>query len=363
MYIDDRETGATKGRPRRPATIQHYRNIFDHRRWSDSGIADMSAASLTHDVLDANILEPLRKEGKHVAARRHFAAVKAVYAWACGKPSLRISTNPLHGIKNGGTETPRDRWLSEDELAVLWCASETAGHVRPMLRLLALTGQRPGDIEGLRWSEVRDLDGNEPTIVISKSRYKTGKEHVVPLTPAVVEILKDLRKTRDPSSELVFSTNGKSPSQIGSKAKRKIDAAIDTTKQEMVAAGALSQERADRAFAASWHPHDLRRSVRSYLGKLGVPDPVARAVTGHKPPAKMDATYMHYDYREEARDALTAWATYLQSVVSAKTQTARDAVERKTRDAVRERMRMILGLSPMKAPKASKPRRRARKAA
>jgi integrase len=358
LFIEDREAGTTVGRPLRAATVDHYRRIFSLPRWRETGVVDMPAATVTHALVEANILEPLRRDGKHIAARRHFGALRAMYGWARSKPALHIDVNPFEGIKNTGKETPRDRWLNEDELAVLWRASEQADRLGPMVRLLLLTGQRPGDVQGLRWSEIHDLDGDEPAIVISELRYKTDKEQVVPLTAASAEIIKALRKSRKPEDDFVFS-----PTYVNSKERRRLDDLIQATKQMMLDSGLLSEERAGRAFIKPWHLHDCRHTVATHLERLGVPDVVGKGVTGHAQKKGMDRTYRHHDFAEEIRDAVTAWNNYLSAIVGAKSQAARDKVERGTREQVRERMRMVLGLAPIKPAKARRARRRARKAA
>ena len=55
-------------------------------------------------------------------------------------------------------------------------------------RLLLLTGQRRGEIAGLRWA---DLDLEAGVLRLAGTATKTGTEHVLPLKRAAVEILRD----------------------------------------------------------------------------------------------------------------------------------------------------------------------------
>jgi integrase len=52
-----------------------------------------------------------------------------------------------------------------------------------------------------------------------------------------------------------------------------------------------------------WTLHDLRRTVRTGLGKLGVQPHVAEAALNHPPP-KLIRTYDRNTYAAEKRDAL-----------------------------------------------------------
>ena len=78
-----------------------------------------------------------------------------------------------------------------------------------------------------------------------------------------------------------------------------------------------SKTALDKAVALKedWRLHDLRRTVRTGLGKLGVQPHVAEAVLNHLPP-KLIRTYDRNTYAAEKRDALDKWATHLKTIVA-----------------------------------------------
>ena len=80
---------------------------------------------------------------------------------------------------------------------------------------------------------------------------------------------------------------------------------------------AKAKTRLDKAIALEeeWRLHDLRRTVRTGLGKLGVQPHVAEAVLNHLPP-KLIRTYDRNKYESEKRTALDQWATHLKTVVA-----------------------------------------------
>ena len=59
-----------------------------------------------------------------------------------------------------------------------------------------------------------------------------------------------------------------------------------------------------------WVVHDLRRTVRTGLGGLGVLPHVAEAALNHLP-AKLIRTYDRNPYTAEKRAALELWANHL----------------------------------------------------
>jgi integrase len=68
-------------------------------------------------------------------------------------------------------------------------------------------------------------------------------------------------------------------------------------------------ERSVRAFT----PHDLRRTCRTGLAKLGVADAVAGRILNHAVPG-MAAVYNKHNYLDEMRMALDRWAGHLAGV-------------------------------------------------
>src|SRR5262249_17306224 len=151
------------------------------------------------------------------------------------------------------------------------------------LRLLLLTACRRDEIGNLRWSEV---DFKNRTLLIARSRTKNRTDHLVPLPEAALAILKDIpRRNR----EYVFGMGTQGFSGCA-KSKTRLDQKLD--------------------FSESWRLHDLRRTVRTGLGKLGVQPHVAEAVLNHLPP-KLIRTYDRNTYAAEKKAALDQWATHL----------------------------------------------------
>ena len=66
---------------------------------------------------------------------------------------------------------------------------------------------------------------------------------------------------------------------------------------------------------ADWVVHDLRRTVRTGIDRLGVLPHIAEAVLNHLPP-KLIRTYNQNTYQAEKRKALDAWAHHLKTIVA-----------------------------------------------
>jgi Phage integrase family len=80
--------------------------------------------------------------------------------------------------------------LSDDEIGEVWrAAGKAASPYGTIIRLLILTGQRLGEVAGMNWNEISD---DLATWVLPGERTKNGMPHVLPLSPPVRNLLKDL---------------------------------------------------------------------------------------------------------------------------------------------------------------------------
>jgi integrase len=128
--------------------------------------------------------------------------------------------------------------------------------------------------------------------VIPAASYKTGVAHAVPLPDAAVTIIRARWDNGGPG----YFLKG-----------RNLDAPFNG------AASAVRRLRARMKERAPFTLHDLRRTVRTGLSRLGVPDETAEMVLGHLPQG-IARVYNLHDRLEEKRIALAAWALHVQSI-------------------------------------------------
>ena len=225
-------------------------------------------------------------------ANRSRAALSTLFSWAIGEGIADV--NPVVGTNKATEEISRDRVLSPEELGLAWENAGTGGYAT-IVRLLILTGQRREEVGGMLWSEL-SLDSALWTI--GRDRTKNGLLHEVPLSGAAVSIIRGIPRVE--GRDYVFGTrNG--PFQGWSNAKKSLDARMGE---------ALKRDRGQSEKLASWRLHDVRRTVATRLGDLGVLPHVVEAVlnhiSGHR--AGVAGTYNRATYSAEKRAALTAWA-------------------------------------------------------
>ncbi len=161
----------------------------------------------------------------------------------------------------------------------------------------------------MRWSEI-DFEARE--WIIPGHRSKNDKPHLVPLTVPALNILESLPHFDGP--HIFTTTSGKRPVSGFSKAKTRLDRLMLQVMEDKGRAGA--EGVGSTVDVEPWRLHDLRRTMRTGMAALGVPEIVSEKVLNHQP-AILAKTYNVHEYTDEKRDALEKWATQVQTIASA----------------------------------------------
>jgi integrase len=245
------------------------------------------------DILD--VLDRVVDSGAPIAANRTLAAVRKLFNWCVSRDILTVS--PAQGVKPPSIENARDRVLSDDELRLVWLAADRkiGWPFGPIVRLLALTGQRRDEVGKMQWSEL-DLDKRLWTL--PRERTKNNKPHEVPLSEAAVAVLKAIPQI---GSNYIFTTNGEVPSTGYSVGKQRLDALLP-------------------ADMPAWRLHDLRRTVASGMARLNINLPVIEKVLNHSSGsfAGIVGVYQRHSFADEKRNALEAWGNFVTALVNEK---------------------------------------------
>ena len=279
----------------RPSTQREYGRILtgsDTRHWQGKPIAQLSK----RDVLD--VLEVMDRRGSPGAAKRALVYLRKFFNWCAERDILTVV--PTDRIRSPHPEVKRDRVLSDEELQYVLAAIDAEdGVFGPLIRVLLLTGQRRAEVAGMRWSELRNLDGAEALWEIPSERTKNKQSHLVPLSPAVRKIISDMPQIGD----LVFTTTGETPVSGFGRAKQRLDAHIN-----------MMRDADGLTHIPPWTLHDLRRTMVTIMNEqLSVAPHVVEAVVNHMSglsKAGVAGVYNRALYMENRRAALGDWSKY-----------------------------------------------------
>jgi integrase len=241
----------------------------------------------------ADLLATAAANNGPVTANRARSTISAMFSWA--QSMGRLEKNPA-AFTEKQDENPHPHVLSADELRAIWAALPADGDYANIVRLLMLTGQRRDEIGGLRWSEI-DMKGS--AIKLPPARTKNGREHIVPMSGPVKEIIAALPRT--PDRDLVFGY-GAGGFSGWSRCKERLDAAVNSKRKKPI---------------ADWKLHDLRRTCATGMADIGVMPHVIEAalnhISGHK--GGVAGIYNRSTYTPEVREALARWAVHLMEIV------------------------------------------------
>jgi integrase len=117
------------------------------------------------------------------------------YAVASGRAKHDPSVDLRGALKSPGRPRGHKALLLNDAPAFIGALKTYDGdpRTRLALELMVLTFARTTELRAARWSEIENLDGNESLWRIPADRMKMRREHIVPLAPQAVAILRKLR--------------------------------------------------------------------------------------------------------------------------------------------------------------------------
>ena len=217
-----------------------------------------------------------RIEDKHGAhqADATLATLRSVSSWM-ERRSDDFRSVLTRGMKRvPKAQHQRSRVLSDDELRVVWRNAETAGMLGAMVRLLLLTAQRRAKVYWMRWQDITP-DGIWSIPVEAREKGNGGRLVLPPLALAIINA-----QPHFASSPYVF---------VQRPGNRTVSAFHD------------------RCGLPDWRIHDLRRTSRSLMSRLGIAYQVAEAVMGHTLPG-VSGVYDRHSYEPEKANALARLA-------------------------------------------------------
>jgi integrase len=233
----------------------------------------------------ARLQELTANHGRSAAARARntHSAPFIAGRWLKGWPTPIMGTNdPEAGL------LPRERVLGDSELKTLWAelVNDDFGWI---VKLLILTGCRRAEIGNLRLDEI-DLENGVLTIPGTRTKNRRTLSLVLP-KPAL-DILQSIPRHDGPC---IFGDPGHGFTSWG----------VFTLKLH---------RRLATARMPHWTIHDLRRTMRTGLGRLGVPPHIAELAINHVK-AGIIAVYDKHRYEGEIASALAQWAEHVTAVV------------------------------------------------
>lgn len=258
------------------------------------------------------LLDRILDRGALVAANNTFERVRQLFNFAVERGTLEHT--PCYKMKAPTPKIPRDRHLSEAEIKSFWKNLESAGmtdEIRRALKLILLTGQRPGEVIGLSSQEINDRWWTIPA-----ERSKNGKPHTIYLTDLAIELIGEKQGFifESPRPLKPVEENGvPKPKPMDENALAR---AVRNNCPNNIEAPSEEQVK-NKLGVDFFRPHDLRRTCATNLAALGFTDEIIDAVLNHVKKGVI-RTYNLHRYDREKQLALEAWEQKLKGIVTGK---------------------------------------------
>lgn len=279
----------------REKTQAEYKRIIDNELVPALG--DLPIKEVSKHQIISMLDNKAYEDGSPTMANRIRARLSKMYTFAVGRGLAEynpVSTIPTY--QEG--ENKRDRYYTEKEIKKIWKAFENQEEpARSIFKLLLLTGQRKGETSRMRWECIH---GDVWTIPAEDAKGK--RPHDVPLPPAAIDILSEIKSRKNKKCPYVFE----SP-VIEGEPIQELKRVVEKIRNE--------------SKVKDFRPHDLRRTAATYMAKLGINRTVLGKILNHKGLAgdgQVTAIYDRHSYIEEKQKALSLWADHLQKILSEK---------------------------------------------
>lgn len=202
----------------------------------------------------------------------------------------------------------RRRTLDHDEVRAVWEACEELGDYGALTRMLLLTAQRLRKVSEMRWDDI--VDGvrfkdeqhrqqvADNVWVIRTEDGEKGNAGALQLPQMALDILAKLPRIED--SPYVFpAARGNGTIRSFSRRKKDLNKALHKKLPNM----------------HPWVLHDLRRTARTLMPEIGIPDNIAERALGHAI-AGVEGTYNRYSYFRQKSEALQKLAAHVDRIVN-----------------------------------------------
>ena len=274
------------------------------------------------DLRRINVIEMVEAKAKtaprsaalllqHTRAMLNFACTREYVTGNC-LAGLKAQDILVAGRKDVLKPVQRARILDDGEIRSFWNNADEA-NLHPLtvlaLRLVLVTGQRPGEVAAMHNDEI---SGDVWTIPAAR-RGKSENSHAVPLGDLALRLINAakvesgrLRERRTkPSNGYLFEARPSAPISSATLGKAVTRAAVPL--------GIKHVERWGR-----WTPHDLRRTMRTGLSACRIAPHIAEQAIGHGKKGLIK-TYDQHEFGDEIRHALEAWGKRLLQIVGGET--------------------------------------------
>lgn len=254
------------------------------------------------------------QSGNVLKAGRQIFEYALLREWVETQPFLQITKAVPKAMAN-----VCDRVLEDIEVPQAWNAiskSPSSDSVKRALKMILVTAQRSGEVAQMHSDQIIDRWWTIPAKVA-----KNKREHRVYLTDTALSLIGNRKGHIFPSQK----------GRTGHIAVNTIAQAIyrgysSESSEKIVGVNTIKASKTAYFGMTPWSPHDLRRTARTNMPRVGVSDEHAEELLNHTKPGII-GVYNKYRYDNEKKAALLKWETLLIELLTPKKPIDQSAIQ------------------------------------
>jgi integrase len=243
------------------------------------------------DISRSDIKALIGQIGAPVLANQVLASASAIFSWAI-KQEI-VTTNPCKLIDRNATRS-RERVLSDSEVPQFWQAFDKAGLEGTALKLILLTGQRPGEVCNMRREHIVDGWWTLPGEPDPKLGWPGTKNHAS-------------HRLWIPAPALKLIGEGTSGFVLAGKRRSSVTPGVTSTVMRKICGNLGITDMA--------RPHDLRRTHGSTITRLGFGRDAMNRVQNHRE-GGIASVYDRHQYADENKRIMETVAAHIMALAT-----------------------------------------------
>lgn len=255
------------------------------------------------------------QSGNVLKAGRQIFEYALLREWVETQPFLQITKAVPKAIAN-----VCDRVLDDVEVPQVWNAiskSPSSDSVKRALKMILVTAQRSGEVAQMHSDQIIDRWWTIPAKVA-----KNGREHRVYLTDTALSLIGNRKGHIFPSER-----GGTGHVAVNTLAQAITRGYLSDEIVKVVGTRKIKARKSPYYGMTPWTPHDLRRTARTNMPRVGVSDEHAEEILNHTKPGII-GVYNKYRYDNEKKAALLKWEVLLIELLSPKQSIEQSAVQK-----------------------------------
>lgn len=290
-----------------PETYRSYKTTIDLRIIPTLG--SIKANSLTAQAIEGLLGQMISKGYKPGTVNGVYAVLRAAYRYAVRMGDLTI--NPMSKVKKPRGESVPTKHIPKADFKKIYIEASLNPYLHARVEVGMMMGLRPGEVRGLRWS---DIDWDDRLITIERQLQRVSNEGLVfrpvkqrevrriPISEAQVQILKTHLDYQQMEKHNWSSDDGLIfPNTLG----RPLDAKRDHK---------WWKEILKRAGVADYTIYQMRKTAFTHFANLGTSQATLLAYSGH---SNISTVMKHYAFAtSESMDIALAGMDQLRPDIS-----------------------------------------------